>query len=266
MGAVGRAAMSMIQEVRRQFRDIPALKDALEVMRKYDSNLENASAEDLAIFHAADGMAEYDKCVEISTKASIREMILPGLLAVLAPVFIGFAGGAEMLGGLLAGVTASGVLMAIFQSNAGGAWDNAKKMFEDGVEIDGQKYYKGSSPHKAAIVGDTVGDPFKDTSGPSLNILLKLMSVVALVIAPSIAILEMTGETHSQYEKTEIHLPGKLEDAFSDGFITSDKMNNNSMVVKIPNCPISPDITFHNSEINYLTVNSYCRSFKSYCK
>lgn len=205
MGAVGRAAMSMIQEVRRQFRDIPALKNALEVMRKYNSNLENASAEDLAIFHAADGMAEYDKCVEISTKASIKEMILPGILAVLAPVFIGFAGGAEMLGGLLAGVTASGVLMAIFQSNAGGAWDNAKKMFEDGVEIDGQKYYKGSSPHKAAIVGDTVGDPFKDTSGPSLNILLKLMSVVALVIAPSIAMTEITGESRKLQDKIEIN-------------------------------------------------------------
>jgi K(+)-stimulated pyrophosphate-energized sodium pump len=122
--------------------------------------------------------------VEISTKASIREMVLPGLIAILSPVLIGFAGGAEMLGGLLAGVTVTGVLMAIFQSNAGGAWDNAKKMFEEGVNIQGTMYYKGSDPHKAAVVGDTVGDPFKDTSGPSLNILLKLMSVVALVIAP----------------------------------------------------------------------------------
>jgi K(+)-stimulated pyrophosphate-energized sodium pump len=122
--------------------------------------------------------------VEISTKASIREMVLPGMIAILSPVFIGFAGGAEMLGGLLAGVTVTGVLMAIFQSNAGGAWDNAKKMFEEGVDIQGTMYYKGSDPHKAAVVGDTVGDPFKDTSGPSLNILLKLMSVVALVIAP----------------------------------------------------------------------------------
>jgi K(+)-stimulated pyrophosphate-energized sodium pump len=115
-------------------------------------------------------------------------MIVPGLLAVAAPVIIGFLGGAEMLGGLLAGVTVTGVLMAIFQSNAGGAWDNAKKMFEEGVEIDGKTYYKKSEPHKAAVVGDTVGDPFKDTSGPSLNILLKLMSVVALVIAPYIAV------------------------------------------------------------------------------
>ena len=141
---------------------------------------------DQAIFDAADGKAEYDKCVEISTKASIREMVLPGLIAVVSPVVVGFVGGAEMLGGLLAGVTVCGVLMAIFQSNAGGAWDNAKKMFEEGVEIDGKMYYKGSDAHKATVVGDTVGDPFKDTSGPSLNILLKLMSVVALVIAPFI--------------------------------------------------------------------------------
>jgi K(+)-stimulated pyrophosphate-energized sodium pump len=136
------------------------------------------------VYDQAEGKAEYSKCVEISTKASIREMVLPGLIAILSPVLIGFAGGAEMLGGLLAGVTVTGVLMAIFQSNAGGAWDNAKKMFEEGVNIQGTMYYKGSDPHKAAVVGDTVGDPFKDTSGPSLNILLKLMSVVALVIAP----------------------------------------------------------------------------------
>lgn len=187
MQAVGRAAMNMIQEVRRQFTTIPELKAALEVMRKYDGDLEKATPADQAIFDAADGKAEYDKCVEISTTASIREMVLPGLMAIVVPVLVGFIGGAEMLGGLLAGVTASGVLMAIFQSNAGGAWDNAKKMFEGGVEINGKIYHKGSDPHKAAVVGDTVGDPFKDTSGPSLNILLKLMSVVALVIAPSIA-------------------------------------------------------------------------------
>jgi len=179
MNAVGRAAMAMIEEVRRQFKDIPALKAALEVMRKYDSDLSKASAEDRAIFDAADGVAEYDKCVAISTQASIREMVMPGLLAIIVPVLVGFLGGAEMLGGLLAGVTSSGVLMAIFQSNAGGAWDNAKKT----IESEGRK---GSDAHKAAVVGDTVGDPFKDTSGPSLNILLKLMSVVALVIAPSL--------------------------------------------------------------------------------
>ncbi len=186
MNAVGRAAMSMIEEVRRQFKDIPELKAALGIMRKYDADLSNATDEDRAIFDAADGKAEYDKCVEISTTASIKEMVQPGLLAILVPVAVGFLGGPEMLGGLLAGVTSSGVLMAIFQSNAGGAWDNAKKMFEEGVDINGEKYYKGSEPHKAAVVGDTVGDPFKDTSGPSLNILLKLMSVVALVIAPTI--------------------------------------------------------------------------------
>lgn len=185
MGAVGRAAMDMIQEVRRQFADIPELKAALAVMRKNeDKEMSEWSAADKATFDAADGKAEYSRCVEISTKASIREMVLPGVLAVVSPVVVGFAGGAEMLGGLLAGVTVTGVLMAIFQSNAGGAWDNAKKMFEEGVDIQGTTYYKGSAPHKAAVVGDTVGDPFKDTSGPSLNILLKLMSVVALVIAP----------------------------------------------------------------------------------
>ena len=188
MNAVGRAAMSMIQEVRRQFRDIPELKAALAVMKKYDSDMSKATAEDRAIFDQADGVADYQKCVDISTKASLKEMVLPGVIAIASPVLVGFIGGPEMLGGLLAGVTVSGVLMAIFQSNAGGAWDNAKKMFEGGVDIQGKTYYKGSEAHKAAIVGDTVGDPFKDTSGPSLNILLKLMSVVALVIAPSIAL------------------------------------------------------------------------------
>ncbi len=181
MNAVGRAAMAMIEEVRRQFRDIPQLKAALEVMRKYDSDMSKASEADRKIFDAADGYAEYDKCVDISTKASIKEMVFPGLLAIAVPVAVGFIGGAEMLGGLLAGVTTCGVLMAIFQSNAGGAWDNAKKTIEE-------QGRKGTDAHKAAVVGDTVGDPFKDTSGPSLNILLKLMSVVALVIAPSIAL------------------------------------------------------------------------------
>jgi len=160
MGAVGRAAKEMIIEVGRQFREISGLREG--------------TAE-----------AEYSKCVEISTKAAIREMILPGLLAVIVPVVIGFAS-KEMLAGLLAGVTASGVLMAIFQSNAGGAWDNAKKLIEGNFIIDGITYGKGSEPHKASVVGDTVGDPFKDTSGPSLNILIKLMSVVSLVIAPLI--------------------------------------------------------------------------------
>jgi K(+)-stimulated pyrophosphate-energized sodium pump len=187
MNAVGRAAMDMINEVRRQFKDIPELKAALALMKKNDGkDMSEWSKADRAVFDAADGKAEYDKCVAISTAASIREMVIPGLIAVVSPVIIGFGGGAEMLGGLLAGVTVCGVLMAIFQSNAGGAWDNAKKMFEEGVEIDGKMHYKGSEAHKATVVGDTVGDPFKDTSGPSLNILLKLMSVVALVIAPFI--------------------------------------------------------------------------------
>ncbi len=202
MNAVGRAAMAMIEEVRRQFRDIPQLRNALEVMRKYDSDMSKASEEDRKIFDAADGYAEYEKCVEISTEASIKEMVLPGLLALVVPVLVGFVGGAEMLGGLLAGVTSSGVLMAIFQSNAGGAWDNAKKMIEE-------QGLKGTDVHKAAVVGDTVGDPFKDTSGPSLNILLKLMSVVALVIAPSIALDSNKLDAHNmEMMKIELHEEG----------------------------------------------------------
>jgi K(+)-stimulated pyrophosphate-energized sodium pump len=167
MGAVGKAAMFMVEEVRRQFKEIPGLL-------------------------AGDPKAkpDYDRCIQISTKAAIREMILPGALALVTPVVVGFAFGPEVLGGLLAGVTVAGVLMAIFQSNAGGAWDNAKKSFEKGVTIlvDGkpQVFKKGSDPHKAAVTGDTVGDPFKDTSGPSMNILIKLMSIVSLVIAPYI--------------------------------------------------------------------------------
>jgi K(+)-stimulated pyrophosphate-energized sodium pump len=187
MGAVGRAAMAMIEEVRRQFNDIPPLKAALAAMKRNgDKEMKDWSAEDQKTFHDADGSAEYGKCVEISTKAALKEMVLPGLMAVIVPVVIAFLPGfgVESLGGMLAGVTVSGVLMAIFQSNAGGAWDNAKKSFEEGVEINGQMYYKKSEPHKAAVTGDTVGDPFKDTSGPSLNILIKLMSIVALVIAP----------------------------------------------------------------------------------
>jgi K(+)-stimulated pyrophosphate-energized sodium pump len=187
MQAVGRAAMAMIEEVRDQFANIPALKAALAVMNKNgDKEFSEWTSEDQEIFKEADGVAEYGKCVSISTASAIKQMVLPGLLAVAVPVVVGFFGGPEMLGGLLAGVTVCGVLMAIFQANAGGAWDNAKKMFEEGLTIEGESYYKGSDPHKAAVVGDTVGDPFKDTSGPSLNILIKLMSVVALVIAPLI--------------------------------------------------------------------------------
>ncbi|ROL61700.1 sodium-translocating pyrophosphatase [Bacteroidetes/Chlorobi group bacterium ChocPot_Mid] len=188
MGAVGKAAMRMIQEVRRQFTTIPALKAALDLMRKHgDEDLDKWSAEDQKVFREADGKAEYEKCVDISAKAAIKQMVLPGLLAVIVPVVVGFIFGAQTLGGLLAGVTVVGVLMAIFQANAGGAWDNAKKMFEAGVEIEGKMYYKDSEPRKAAVVGDTVGDPFKDTSGPSINILIKLMSIVSLILAPLLA-------------------------------------------------------------------------------
>jgi K(+)-stimulated pyrophosphate-energized sodium pump len=209
MNAVGRAAMAMIEEVRRQFRDIPALRAALDVMIKYDSDMTKASVADRKIFDAADGIAEYDKCVEISTTASIKEMVLPGVLAIVVPVAVGFIGGAEMLGGLLAGVTTCGVLMAIFQSNAGGAWDNAKKMIEEQGK-------KGTDSHKAAVVGDTVGDPFKDTSGPSLNILLKLMSVVALVIAPSIAM-----------DNAEV--TAYIENKLNDGQITESVVQENEI-------------------------------------
>jgi K(+)-stimulated pyrophosphate-energized sodium pump len=194
--AVGRAAGDMIKEVQRQFKNIPELKAALEKMQANDGKpVDEWSEEDRKVYEAADGKAEYANCVSISTSAAIREMIKPGLLAVLTPVAVAFgfkiatgdsATAAQALGGLLAGVTVSGVLLALFQSNAGGAWDNAKKMFEmgDGVEVDGTYHKKGSEAHKAGVVGDTVGDPLKDTSGPSLNILLKLMSVIALVIAP----------------------------------------------------------------------------------
>ena len=182
MGAVGRAAMAMIEEVRRQFREIPELKKALELMNlKKESDWTES---DRSLYENALSKAEHGRCVAISTESAIKEMVAPGLLAVITPVVVGILFGAETLGGLLAGVTVSGVLMAIFQSNAGGAWDNAKKMIEEGISVGGETLNKGSEAHKASVVGDTVGDPFKDTSGPSLNILIKLMSVVSLVIAP----------------------------------------------------------------------------------
>jgi K(+)-stimulated pyrophosphate-energized sodium pump len=169
IAAVGRAAMKMVEEVRRQFRELPGIMEGTT-------------------------KPEYDKCVAISTQASIKEMIAPGLIALLVPVIVGFLFGPEVLGGTLAGVTVSGVLMGIFQNNAGGAWDNAKKSFEKGAVINGETFYKKSEPHKAAVTGDTVGDPFKDTSGPSMNILIKLMSIVSLVIAPHIGTgLHQTG-------------------------------------------------------------------------
>jgi len=160
--AVGQAAMAMVQEVRRQFREIPGIMEGT-------------------------ARPEYEKCVAISTQAAIKKMVAPGAIALLTPIVIGFAFGPEVLGGTLAGVTVSGVLMAMFQSNAGGAWDNAKKSFEKGVMVNGKMEFKGSDAHKASVTGDTVGDPFKDTSGPSMNILIKLMSIVSLVIAPHIA-------------------------------------------------------------------------------
>ncbi|HYC40731.1 MAG TPA: sodium-translocating pyrophosphatase [Chitinophagaceae bacterium] len=167
--AVGRAAMAMVEEVRRQFRTIPGIMEGK-------------------------GKPEYDKCVAISTEASIRKMLAPGAIAIVSPLVIGFLLGPEALGGFLAGATVSGVLMGMFQNNAGGAWDNAKKSFEKGADINGQMYYKGSEPHKASVTGDTVGDPFKDTSGPSMNILIKLMSIVSLVIAPTLATMFPGGE------------------------------------------------------------------------
>ncbi|MBL7708366.1 MAG: sodium-translocating pyrophosphatase [Chitinophagaceae bacterium] len=170
--AVGEAAMSMVEEVRRQFREIPGIMEGK-------------------------GKPEYDKCVAISTQASIKKMMLPGAITIISPLVIGFLLGPEALGGFLAGATVSGVLMGMFQNNAGGAWDNAKKSFEKGVEINGETYYKKSEPHKASVTGDTVGDPFKDTSGPSMNILIKLMSIVSLVIAPTLAQLNGNPEAEA---------------------------------------------------------------------
>ena len=174
--AVGEAAMAMVEEVRRQFRTIPGIMEGT-------------------------GKPEYEKCVAISTQASIKKMMLPGAITIISPLIIGFTLGPEALGGFLAGATVSGVLMGMFQNNAGGAWDNAKKSFEKGVEINGEMYYKKSEPHKASVTGDTVGDPFKDTSGPSMNILIKLMSIVSLVIAPTLAQIDAKKASKEQVEK-----------------------------------------------------------------
>lgn len=177
MQSVGKAAMEMVQEVRRQFREIPGIMEGT-------------------------GVPEYAKCVDISTKAALKEMLLPGLITIITPIIIGLVFGAEPLGGYMAGVCVSGVMWAIFQNNAGGAWDNAKKSFEAGVMIDGEMTYKGSEAHKAAVTGDTVGDPFKDTSGPSMNILIKLTCLVGLVIAPILG--QMSGKGHGKATKTEV--------------------------------------------------------------
>jgi len=177
MSAVGRAAMAMVQEVRRQFKEIPGILEGT-------------------------GTPDYQRCVEISTNAAIKEMMLPGAITILTPIAVGFLMGAEPLGGYMAGVTVSGVLWAMFQSNAGGAWDNAKKAFEKGVEINGKMEYKGSEAHKAAVTGDTVGDPFKDTSGPSMNILIKLTCLVGLVLAPILG-NSLNGDGHGMKDKVQ---------------------------------------------------------------
>ena len=196
ISAVGRAAMAMVHEVRRQFREIPGIMEGT-------------------------GKPEYEKCVAISTDAAIKEMILPGALALLVPIIVGFSFGPEVLGGVLAGVTVSGVLMAIFQCNAGGAWDNAKKSFEKGVEINGKMEFKGSDAHKASVTGDTVGDPFKDTSGPSMNILIKLMSIVSLVIAPHIAMNE-TQEIGTTVGEVETESTAPATSLIKDGVYVVD--------------------------------------------
>ena len=200
--AVGEAAMAMVEEVRRQFHSIPGIMEGT-------------------------GTPEYDKCVEISTEASIKKMMLPGAIAIISPIIIGFLMGAEALGGFLAGATVSGVLMGMFQNNAGGAWDNAKKSFEKGVEINGQLYYKGSDPHKASVTGDTVGDPFKDTSGPSMNILIKLMSIVSLVLAPTLAKLEPAAQGPNKIEQ-KLEITVQRDSTIVSGDSTQVEVNVNA--------------------------------------
>lgn len=201
--AVGQAAMAMVEEVRRQFREIPGILEGK-------------------------AQPEYEKCVAISTDASIRKMMLPGAIAIISPLLMGFIFGPEVLGGFLAGATVTGVLMGMFQNNAGGAWDNAKKSFEKGVDINGQTYYKGSEPHKASVTGDTVGDPFKDTSGPSMNILIKLMSIVSLVIAPTLAVLHK--------DKIEANRKAKLE-----SLMRISNMNSTTLNTDLTGMPSSPN-------------------------
>lgn len=212
--AVGQAAMAMVEEVRRQFRTIPGIMEGT-------------------------GKPEYDKCVAISTEASIRKMMLPGAIAIISPLIVGFLLGAEALGGFLAGATVSGVLMGMFQNNAGGAWDNAKKSFEKGVEINGEMFYKKSEPHKASVTGDTVGDPFKDTSGPSMNILIKLMSIVSLVIAPTLAQLHGKDADRKTVEK-------KIEIRATDGnnsasmTVNEEDINVDELVNELKKAGLTP--------------------------
>ncbi|MCL4135081.1 UNVERIFIED_CONTAM: hypothetical protein GTU68_057205 [Idotea baltica] len=232
IAAVGRAAMEMVEEVRRQFREIPGILEGT-------------------------GKPEYDKCVDISTKASIREMMLPGLITLITPVIVGFIFGPEVLGGLLAGVTVSGVLMGIFQNNAGGAWDNAKKSFEKGVMINGKMEYKGSEAHKAAVTGDTVGDPFKDTSGPSMNILIKLMSIVSLVIAPHIAIDKeaVASEKHGYavFEELPTNRTKMFGENISLGFVEGSMEQRLVDFIEDENTEAGKDNWFEFQNLNFAT-------------
>ena len=206
MESVGKAAMEMVEEVRRQFREIPGIMEGT-------------------------GTPEYGKCVDISTKAALKEMLLPGLITIITPILIGLLFGAEPLGGYMAGVCVSGVMWAIFQNNAGGAWDNAKKSFEAGVEINGVMTYKGSDAHKAAVTGDTVGDPFKDTSGPSMNILIKLTCLVGLVIAP---ILGGHSSDNSADVDTKVKVEIKAEnDQMAIATITTTEIVDGKKVSKV---------------------------------
>ena len=218
MKSVGKAAMDMVMEVRRQFKEIPGIMEGT-------------------------GTPEYGKCVEISTKAALREMMLPGAITIITPIIIGFTMGAEALGSYMAGVAVSGVLWAIFQNNAGGAWDNAKKSFEAGVEINGEMTYKGSEAHKAAVTGDTVGDPFKDTSGPSMNILIKLTCLVGLVIAPILG-----GHSSHDTPNNEVIVADEKREA-KEVMVTVDMNSDTTDVSVIKVVAVSGNDTVTNKEI-----------------
>jgi len=225
--AVGEAAMSMVEEVRRQFKTIPGIMEGT-------------------------GQPEYDKCVAISTEASIKKMMLPGGIAIVSPLIIGFILGPEALGGFLAGATVSGVLMGMFQNNAGGAWDNAKKSFEKGVEIDGEIYYKKSEPHKASVTGDTVGDPFKDTSGPSMNILIKLMSIVSLVIAPTLAQVHHSDMMTAAEKKIEVKV---FETRSTDSATINIDTNSKDQSIQVLEAALRKDGLLKGNEVN-LQINN----------
>ena len=225
--AVGEAAMSMVEEVRRQFKTIPGIMEGT-------------------------GQPEYDKCVAISTEASIKKMMLPGGIAIVSPLIIGFILGPEALGGFLAGATVSGVLMGMFQNNAGGAWDNAKKSFEKGVEIDGEIYYKKSEPHKASVTGDTVGDPFKDSSGPSMNILIKLMSIVSLVIAPTLAQVHHSDMMTAAEKKIEVKV---FETRSTDSATINIDTNSKDQSIRVLEAALRKDGLLKGNEVN-LQINN----------